>query len=152
MTISEALDRSVTLIRCGEWSEGLALADAEIAAGRKPDGTLSLLMAIARVRSDTATVDAISPALAGRGDPDDLRRLLVGPLVQRKRLEDATRVLGALIAAYPHELRDRHQRSGLYARLGRWNEAIADIDEVATADPDDAAAEATRLPYRIVSG
>jgi tetratricopeptide (TPR) repeat protein len=149
---TSALDRSVALIRAGEWSDGLALADGEIAAGGVPDGALALLMAIARVRSGAADVDTITAGLVRQGDPDDIRRLLVGPLVQQNALDEATRVLGAMILAFPPALRDRHQRSALFARLGQWDEAIADIDAVAAADPDDPAAEAARLQYRIVSG
>lgn len=144
--------RSAMLIRAGKWSEGLSIADSEIAAGGRPDGPLRLMMAIARVRSGRAGIETITPALILQGDGDDVRRLLVAPLVQQNALEDATRVLGALILANPPALRDRQQRSSLYARLGRWDEAIADIDAVAAIDPDDLTVQAAQLQYRIVSG
>jgi tetratricopeptide (TPR) repeat protein len=147
-----AFHDAAELIRAGEWQHGLEAADAIVSQGEQPDDAIRLLLAIALVRSGAWTVASITPDLVRAGDPNDLRRLLLTPLIQKKTLDDATTVLGRLIEAFPPALRDRTQRASLYARLGRWDEAIADMDFVAEASPEDDSAQAVRLQYRIQGG
>lgn len=149
---SEGAYQSVAdLARGGRWAEAIECADAAATSGQQPDGTAALLLAIARVRSG-ADAAAITPELVRNGDLNDVRRLLISPLVQQNALEAATVVLGAVIEAAPPALREKRQRSSLYARLGRWDEAVDDIDGVAAADPSDPAAQAMRIQYRILGG
>ena len=140
-----------SLARAGDWAGAIERAEALSIAGEKPDGETALLIAIARVRSG-GDATAITPGLVRNGDLDDLRRLLISPLVQQHALAEATVVLGAVVEAAPPALREMRQRSNLYARLGRWEEAVEDIDRVAAADPSDPAAQAARIQYRILGG
>lgn len=156
---THSLDRPVTafqeaadLIRAGEWTAGLQAVDAASASGEEPDGVVRLLVGIALVRSGGWQAGSITPELIRNGDQTDLRRLLVTPLIQKGALDEAAQVLGALIEAYPPGTRDRTQRGSLYARLRRWDEAIADVDAAALDDPEDAVARAARLQYRIQGG
>ena len=139
------------LARAGQWAKAVQGAEALSAAGERPDGVAALLLAIAKVRSG-GDAGIITPELARNGDLNDLRRLLISPLVQQNALEAATVVLGAVIEAAPPALRERRQRSSLFARLGRWAEAVDDIDRVAADDPTDPAAQAMRIQYRILGG
>jgi predicted Zn-dependent protease len=147
-----AFQDAADLIRAGEWVSGLESADAAAAQEEEPDGEVRLLVGIALVRSGAWEISSITPDLVRHGDQNDVRRLLLSSLIQKNALDDATQLLGTMIEAYPPALRDRTQRASLYARLGRWDEAIAEIDLVASSDPEDTAAQAIRLQYRIQGG
>jgi tetratricopeptide (TPR) repeat protein len=147
-----AFHEAAELIRAGEWQHGLEAADAVVAQGEEPDDSIRLLLAIALVRSGAWTVASITPDMVRSGDQNDLRRLLLTPLIHKKTLDDATTLLGRMIEAFPPALRDRTLRASLYARQGRWDDAIVDSDFVAVADPDDTAAQAVRLQYRLQGG
>lgn len=148
----DAIQTAASLLRAGEWAEGIAAAATEAAGGEAPDGELQLLLAIAQVRTGTADAASITPDLVRGGDRRDLRRLLVSPLVHQGQMADAVIVLGAMIEAAPPALEEVRQRSGLNAKLVRWDEAIADADTCALAEPSDHAAQSMRLQYRIQSG
>lgn len=139
------------LVRAGEWQKALEGAAEAERAGLSPDGAAALLIAIARVRtgSDPAV---ITRDLVRGGEVGDLRRLLISPLIHESALEAAAVLLGTVIEASPPALRERRQRSGLYARLGRWDEAIADVDRVAASDPAQPGVQAARLQYRVQAG
>ncbi|MBV9529057.1 hypothetical protein, partial [Sphingomonas sp.] len=147
-----AFQAAADMIRAGEWTKGLEAADAVAATGAEPDGAVRLLLAIALVRSDAWQVASITPDLIRGGEANDVRRLVLSPLIQKNALNDATQLLGALIDACPPGHRDRTQRASLNARLGRWDAAIADVDLVAASDPDDKAVQAARFQYRIQGG
>ncbi len=147
-----AVTTAVTLLRAGQWDEGFAAAAVEAAAGQVPGGELKLLLAIAKVRSGVAPVEVITADLVCGGNRRDLRRLLISPLIQQRALNDAVAVLGTVIAAAPPALDEVRQRSGLLARLQRWDEAIVDADACGLADPLDPDAQAKRLQYRLQGG
>lgn len=148
----DAFEEPAKLIRAGEWESGLKAADAITGQGEQPNGIVRLLLGIALVRSGAWDVGSITPELIRGGDPNDVRRLLLSPLVQKNSLQDAVGLLGAMIEALPPALRDRTQRASLYGRLGRWDEAISDIDAVAKEAPGDTSVQAAGLQYRIKGG
>jgi tetratricopeptide (TPR) repeat protein len=147
------LQAAAQLVRAGQWDKAIATAEAAQANGEKPDGDVALLLAVARVRSRKAKVaEAITPELIVHGNPNDVRRLLVSPLAQEGAPEDAVFVLGLLIEAFPPAAQDRRQRAFLNARMGRWAEAVQDVDDIVAADPSDVAAQTSRIRYRMRAG
>jgi tetratricopeptide (TPR) repeat protein len=147
-------ETAAALIRAGEWRDGLAAYEKGLKQTAEPDGELLLLAAIARVRANLASLTTLTPALVREGEPQDVRRLLANPLAQEGKLADAAQAFGAIIDALPSAVDERMQRSSLYARLGLWDEAIADLDAVA-GDPGAAeglGVDLKRLQYFIRAG
>jgi tetratricopeptide (TPR) repeat protein len=137
-------------LRRGQWREGLDLAGADGSVDATLDPVTRLLLAIARTRlmeADVATIDVDMVRAAGQAN--DLRRLLVAPLIQEKRLEEGACILAVIAQALPPARAERHQRAGLLARLARWDEAIALVDMLASETPDDAGLLAARIQYRL---
>src|SRR3954470_18465305 len=95
-----AFVKAAGLIRAGEWKNGLEAADAVAESGEQPDDVVRLLLAIALVRSGAWEISQITPDLVEKGDQNDIRRLLLGPLIHTNSLDHAVLLLGAMIAAH----------------------------------------------------
>ncbi|SAL01129.1 Bacterial transcriptional activator domain protein [Caballeronia pedi] len=140
----------------GDWSTGLAAFSSASAVGAMPDAAALVYRIIALIRSHDEPAKAIAQlhaALVREADArDDLRRLLVSPLVREGALSDAVDVLSVVVEAWPYGADDRRLLSSLLGRLKRWDEAIAHADAAARATPDDAALQATRIQLRLQAG
>jgi tetratricopeptide (TPR) repeat protein len=126
---------------------------AERADGADPGANVLLLAAIARFWVGEVGIEAFDERLiraAGKGA--DLRKLLIAPLAQRGRLDDAVRAQALLIATLPPALSERRWQSGLLARAGRWDEAIAMVDALAADQPDEVGHATARIQYRLSAG
>jgi len=144
-------EAAISLIRAGEWRGGLVAFEEGLGQAAKPNGEMLLLAAIARVRANQASMSTLTPTLVREGEPQDVRRLLANPLAQEGKLDEAAQAFGAIIKALPPAVEERTQRAGLYARLGRWDAAIADLDAVA-GEPGAVDIGAKRLQYLIRAG
>jgi len=140
------------LARAEKWENAMAAAGTAMEEGAEPDGVTNLLLAIARVQLGQAELASITEAMISAGDPRDLRRLLVNPRARQGALDNAVLLLDRIIAATPPALDERRVRSGLNARLGRWDAAIADADVCGEANPSGSALLAMRLQYRVQAG
>lgn len=146
-----SLRQAIALLRAGRWEEGRTAA-AAVDSGQA-DGTLCLLLALAKVRSGEARLDHVTIDMVRRGDPDDMHRVLVSPWVKEGRLADAVAALDIAIAANPPALAELRQRAGLNGRLGRWDAAIADADAAAAgAVESDPSLLTSRIQYRLQGG
>ncbi|BAN24846.1 tetratricopeptide repeat protein [Caballeronia insecticola] len=139
-----------------DWATGLAAFSAAAAAGAKPDAAALVYRAIALIRSHDDPSQAIAQldaALVREANVrDDLRRLLVSPLVREGALSAAADVLSVVVEAWPDGADDRRLLSSLLGRLKRWDEAIAHADAAARACPDDAPLQAARIQLRLQAG
>lgn len=143
---SEAVDA----IRAGNWTDGLALAEAGIAAGHEQPADLPLLIAVARVRAGQAGVDTIGEdQIEAAGSSNDLRKLLVSPFMLEKRFEDALLVLDRIIAKLPPAEAEQQLRARVLGKLRRWDEAIAAVDALHAREPANETLLAQRIQYRI---
>ncbi|QBQ99415.1 tetratricopeptide repeat protein [Paraburkholderia pallida] len=149
------LDAAKRAIRAEAWETGLALLEEIERGGGELDANAGVLKAIALIRSRglMAAIDSLDPQrireAQGRAD---LRRLGVAPLVKAGALVDAARVLDLLVRAYPESADDRRSYASVLARLKRWGEAIAHVDEAARVAPGDASLLATRIQLRTLAG
>ena len=90
------------LLRNGQWASGLKEVDRARAAGADLPASTALLEVIARVRSGALGVDAITPNLIYQADGRfDVRRLVVGPLLQDDMPAAAVVVLSSILEAEP---------------------------------------------------
>jgi tetratricopeptide (TPR) repeat protein len=149
------LDAAKRAIRAEAWETGLALLEEIERGGGRLDANAGMLKAIALIRSRgfVAGIDDLDAArireAQGRAD---LRRLVVAPLVKAGALAEAARVLDLLVQAWPESVDDRRSYASVLARLKRWSEAIAHVDEAARAAPGDASLLATRIQLRTQAG
>lgn len=146
---------AAALIRESEWAEGLAAIGTAMASGAELDAVVKLLQAIAQLHTGAGEAGAITAQMLRDADGRrDLRRLAISPLLRAGMHEDAALLLGRLVEAGLAEADDHTQRGGVYARLRRWDEAIADADraeELAGASGG-ATAMASRIQYRLQAG
>lgn len=142
-------------IRQGAFSEGLALLSGGGMEGLDSDGPALLLAAIACVRTGAAGPETVTSALIRMGDAADVRRLLALPLRDEGRIADAIAVFDRLVEACAPGIADRITRAGLLTRIGRLDDAIADLDAAADAPPearDGQDLTARRIDYRLRAG
>ena len=149
------LEAAKRAIRTEAWETGLAQLDEIERGGGQLDAHAGLLKAIALIRSrgfaaGIGGLDAQRIREAqGRAD---VRRLVVAPLVKSGALAEAAQVFDLLVRAYPESGDDRRSYASVLARLKRWSEAIAHVDEAARLAPDDVALLATRIQLRTQAG
>ncbi|MBN3849460.1 hypothetical protein G3N58_21920, partial [Paraburkholderia sp. Ac-20342] len=145
------LDAAKRAIRAEAWEAGLAQLDEIERGGGQLDAHAGLLKAIALIRSrgfapGIGCLDA--PRIREAQGRADVRRLVVAPLVKSGALAEAAQVFDLLVRAYPESGDDRRSYASVLARLKRWSEAIAHVDEAARLAPDDVALLATRIQLR----
>ncbi|PVX81769.1 tetratricopeptide repeat protein [Paraburkholderia unamae] len=152
------LDAAKRAIRAEAWASGLAQLDEIERAGGVLDAGADVLKAIALIRTQgfAAGIDALDGLDAQRVRDvrarADLRRLLVAPFVKSGALAEAARVLDWLVRTYPESADDRRSYASVLARLKRWPEAIAQVDEAARTAPGDVPLLATRIQLRTQAG
>ncbi|SMG08908.1 tetratricopeptide repeat protein [Paraburkholderia susongensis] len=149
------LDAAKRAIRAESWATGLAQLDEIERGGGALDANAQVLRAIALIRSKgfAAGIDGLdAQRIRDAQGRADLRRLVVAPLVKSGALAEAARVLDLLVRAYPESADDRRSYASVLARLKRWSEAIAHVDEAARAAPGDVSLLATRIQLRTQAG
>ncbi|TCU59819.1 tetratricopeptide repeat protein [Novosphingobium sp. PhB57] len=145
--------QAANAIRKGRWREGLDLAASLSMPDVGPGPETFVLLTLARIRLGEATVSSINTDMVrAAGQSADLRRLLVTPLIQNQCLEEAADVLATIALALPPARAERQQRAGLLARVSRWDEAIALIDDLLVECEDDISLRTSQIQYRLSAG
>ncbi len=128
------------LLRAEQWEQIVALFERELSREEQTDPECRLPYAIALIRTGRfdAGLKALDAAVLtlprARGD---LRRFAVGPLCADRR-DEAVRLLGRMLEVNPDEVEDRLLRAASLARLGRWDETLAEGRLVLEQRPDEA--------------
>lgn len=141
-------------VRSEQWLAALSLY-AEVARTHAPDPGATLLYHVACSRSSELRVlpeEVSQPLVIASDGRVDIRRLVVTPWMRQGWLVEVVPVLRLLLASFPEQVEDRRTLASVLGRLKRWDEAIAEADQVAARQPADGSAHAARIRLRLQCG
>lgn len=143
------------LLRSGQWAEARSFHERQLTKAERAEPAFQLAYAIALIRCgrDRSGFDLLKPAVVGLPNArSDLRRYVIGPLIEERRFELAVKILDLLLAVEPDVPEDLRLRGSLLGRLKRWPDAVKDSRRLASARPDDLAAQASYVQMLLQSG
>ena len=139
----------------GRWKRAVSMYERHLTPEEKADAEFRIPYAIALIRSGKVSsglrilADLNHLPASSR---DDIRQLLVKPLMDSGETKRAMQVLDALLARADKDVRDLRLRASLLGRQKRWAEAIADAAASVDIDPGDAYAHSQYILLSLQGG